>query len=433
MSKNRKLNFFKNLANLQFALVLLIVIEFLISVGTFIEQDQSINFYKENYPELYPMFGFLNWKVIRFLKWDKIYKSWCFFVVLLVFGSSLLACTFTTQIPSIKTFKNWKFITKKLMESEVLVNEILNLGTFSSFAFNVNVQHYHLFFQSKKGYSYSGLLGRIAPILVHFSIIAALFSFTLGLFVEYFAQEFLPRGELGHIQNLLSSGTTSYVSQNVAYRINNFWITYTRNSKADQFYSDLSLFDSNGNEFNRKILFVNEPFGFENIVIYQTDWDLLGLKLQVGENQNFQISLKRVSGGTNHFWLGFLPFERGWQTIVIKNMCGDVLVYNDTGILNKEAMIGYSIFNDTNFQVQILDLISSSGLQLKSDVSVNSVYLSFFLLIPSVYVSFFAYSQIWCIELGSSLKLIGVANRSILLFQDEFRKIIKRSRPNVPQ
>jgi len=31
------------------------------------------------------------------------------------------------------------------------------------------------------------------------------------------------------------------------------------------------------------------------------------------------------------------------------------------------------------------------------------------------------------------LKLVGVANRSMLLFQDEFRKIIKRSRMNGTQ
>ena len=180
-----------------------------------------------------------------------MYKSWSFFLVLFLFGSSLVACMFTTQIPSIKAFKSWKFLTRKLMQSEVLVTEILNLGTLNSFAFNVNIRHYHLFFQSQRGYAYAGLLGRIAPIFVHFSIITALFSFTLGLFIKYFAQESLPRGELGHIQNILNSGTRSYVSQNVAYRVNNFWITYTQNSKADQCYSDLSLFDAKGNEFSR--------------------------------------------------------------------------------------------------------------------------------------------------------------------------------------
>jgi cytochrome c biogenesis protein len=83
--------------------------------------------------------------------------------------------------------------------------------------------------------------------------------------------------------------------------------------------------------------------------------------------------------------------------------------------------------------VQVLDLISSSGLQLKSDASVNNIYFSFFFLITSVYVSFVTYSQIWCIESGIYLKFVGLANRSVLFFQDDFRKIIKRSRKNGTQ
>ena len=44
---NRK-KFLKNLANLQLAIVLLFTIGFVIALGTIIEQDQSLTFYKEN-------------------------------------------------------------------------------------------------------------------------------------------------------------------------------------------------------------------------------------------------------------------------------------------------------------------------------------------------------------------------------------------------
>ena len=104
---NRK-KFLKNLANLQLAIVLLFTIGFVIAIGTIIEQDQSLTFYKENYPENAPLFGFLTWKLINFLDLDKIYTTWWFVILLTLFGSSLLACTFTTQLPSIKNFKIWK-------------------------------------------------------------------------------------------------------------------------------------------------------------------------------------------------------------------------------------------------------------------------------------------------------------------------------------
>ena len=62
---------------------------------------------------------------------------------------------------------------------------------------------------------------------------------TLGSFAGYTAQEIVPRGEIFHIQNLTKSGDISYIPQKLSCRINNFWITYTKTLKTDQFYSDL--------------------------------------------------------------------------------------------------------------------------------------------------------------------------------------------------
>ena len=58
-------NFFPNrilkkLANLKLAIGLLFLIGFVIALGTFIEQGQSIIFYKTNYPESSPIFGFVS-------------------------------------------------------------------------------------------------------------------------------------------------------------------------------------------------------------------------------------------------------------------------------------------------------------------------------------------------------------------------------------
>ena len=89
MSTKNKTKIFKKLANLQFAISLLFTIVIFIAIGTIIEQDQNLNFYKENYPEANPIFGFLNWKIIAFLNLDRVYTAWWFILVLLLFGSSL--------------------------------------------------------------------------------------------------------------------------------------------------------------------------------------------------------------------------------------------------------------------------------------------------------------------------------------------------------
>ena len=67
------------------------------------------------------------------------------------------------------------------------------------------------------------MLGRVAPIVVHASIIILLVGSTLGTFFGYTAQEIVPRGEIFHIQNLTKFGNVSYVPQTFSCRINNFW------------------------------------------------------------------------------------------------------------------------------------------------------------------------------------------------------------------
>ena len=101
--KNFSSNFIlRRLANLQFAIGMLLLIGILIAIGTFIEQDQSIVFYQTNYPESQPIFGFVDWRFIYFLSLNKIYTSYWFAFILFVFASSLIACTFTTQLPLLK-------------------------------------------------------------------------------------------------------------------------------------------------------------------------------------------------------------------------------------------------------------------------------------------------------------------------------------------
>jgi cytochrome c biogenesis protein len=302
MKKNYIKKIIKILSNLQLAISLLFIIGIIIAIGTVIEQDQSLTFYQENYSETKPMFGFLTWKIITFLSLNQLYTNWWFLLLLLLFSGSLIACTFTTQLPSVKTFKLWKFFGKSKSIKALNLSENVNLGYFNSVAYYCNNKRYHFFRQRKKGYAYSGLLGRVAPVIVHASIVLLLFGSTVGSFGGFTAQEIVPRGEISHIQNLTKFGNFSYIPQEITFRVNDFWITYTKDFKIDQFYSDLSLLSQDGKEIKRKTIFVNEPFVDSNNVFYQTDWEILGMKLRLSNNDIFQIPFKK----NNKEWPKFL-------------------------------------------------------------------------------------------------------------------------------
>ena len=59
-----KQRIFKFLADLRFAITILLIIACFSIIGTVIEQDQSIEIYKMNYPLTNQVFGFLSCKIL---------------------------------------------------------------------------------------------------------------------------------------------------------------------------------------------------------------------------------------------------------------------------------------------------------------------------------------------------------------------------------
>ena len=59
-----KQRFLKLLADLRFAITILLIIAFVSLIGTIIEQDASIEVYKLNYPLTNKLFGILSWDII---------------------------------------------------------------------------------------------------------------------------------------------------------------------------------------------------------------------------------------------------------------------------------------------------------------------------------------------------------------------------------
>jgi len=430
-------NFFPNrilkkLANLKLAIGLLFLIGFVIALGTFIEQGQSIIFYKTNYPESSPIFGFVDWQFIFAFGLNEVYTSYWFILILFIFGLSLISCTFTTQLPLLKQFKRWQFITSDERFKKLNTSDLLNL-TANNLAYRLHKNHYHIFRQNTKSYSYSGLLGRIGPIFVHFSIICLILGSLWSSFSGYTAQEIVPRGEIFHVQNLLKSGNTSYVPQSFSWRVNDFWITYTDQSKTSQFYSDLSVLNNEGVEVKRKVIFVNEPFVYKDTTLYQTDWDIAGLKIGFNDNVPTQIPLQKINKNGRKFWLGSVPVGiiNGVPinySILVNDLTGNLLIYNENGELVQGSKVGEVVTVNNGINIKFYDFVTTTGLQIKTDFGIPLVYFSFFLLMISIYISFISYSQVWEYRTVNNLFIGGKSNRAVLYFQQELKKILQPTR-----
>ena len=418
-----KQKIFRLLADLRFSIFILLLISFCSIAGTIIEQDQPIEIYKLNYPLTSPVFGFLTWDRILQLGLDHVYKTWWFFTLIFLFGISLISCTFLQQFPSLKIARRCQFFRTTGQFYRLKISTILNNFSLNKILLRIKDDKYSVFQQKNIIYCYKGLIGRIAPIVVHFSMILVLLGTIVGSLFGFKAQEIVPKTETFHIQNILSNGQLTVIPKTSA-RINDFWITYTKNKTISQFYSDISVLDNQGNEINRKTISVNYPLVSNNIYYYQTDWNLIGLRFQNLKNEILEYPLINVN--QNKIWLTWISnnssLNEGIVTI-IDNLEGYCSVYNENG-----QFIGNIELNETvNFKIPItlLEIISSTGLQIKTDPGIPIIYLGFFFLMLSTLISYITYSQIWIIQKNQQIFIGGTTNRAIFEFELEFFKFIK--------
>lgn len=414
----------KSLADLRFAIILLLLIALFSIIGTIIEQDQSIETYKINYPLSKKIFGFLSWDIILKFGFDHVYKTWWFITLISIFGLSLLLCTTLQQVPSLKISRSCQFLRKTQQFQKLTISSKLNTFNLQQFLFKIKKINYSIFQQKNILYCYKGLIGRFSPIIVHFSMILILIGAIFSSLDGFKAQEIIPKTEFFHIQNILNNGKISLIPK-LSGRINDFWITYTNQNTIEQFYSDFSILNDSGNEIERQTIFVNSPAQYNGINYYQTDWNLMGLRIQDLNSRIVQYPLITILKSSNKFWLSWIPTDNTLKKgiiILINNLEGFCSIYNNYGkfIGNLELNEPFS----TNFPIVLIDIISSTGLQIKLDPGIPLIYTGFFFLMISTIISYITYSQLWIIQDKTKIIIGGNTNRGTFGFELEFFKLI---------
>ena len=421
-----KQKFFRLLADLRFSIFILLLISFCSIAGTIIEQDQSIETYKINYPLTNPIFGFLSWDYILQFGLDHIYKTWWFLGLIFLFGLSLVLCSFLQQLPSLKIARRCQFFRRTEQFYKLKISTILNNFSFNKIVSRIRENQYSIFQQKNILYCYKGLVGRIAPIIVHFSMILILLGTIIGSLFGFKAQEIIPKTENFHIQNILNTGSLTIIPK-ISARINDFWITYTTTKTISQFYSDISILNWDGNEKNRKTIYVNYPLIYKGVYYYQTDWNLIGLRFQNLKNQIIEYPLINILRNQDKVWLTWISNDqtlKNGNIIIIDNLEGYCSIYNERGQFLANIELNEKI--NFNQPITLLEIISSTGLQIKTDPGIPMIYSGFFFLMISTLISYITYSQIWIIQRDQKIFIGGNTNRAVFEFELEFLKICSK-------
>ena len=412
-------------ADLRFSIILLLFISILSVFGTIIEQNQSLENYKLNYPLINTNFRFLTWDRIIKYELDHVYTTWWFVTLIFLFGLSLTLCTLLQQFPLLKIAVRCQFFRTTKQFYRLKIFTVLNHFSLNNILWMIKDKHYSIFQQKNIIYCYKGLIGRIAPILVHFSMLLILFGTVIGSLFGFKAQEIIPKTESFHIQNILNNGALTIIPETSA-RINDFWIIYTKSRTITQFYSDISILDSLGTEMKRKTIAVNYPFINNNTYYYQTEWNLVSLRFQSKNEEILEYPLINFLNNRNKAWLTWVSNNKSFNqgiVVIIDNLEGYCSIYNETGQFR-----GNLELNETgSFKslLTLVDIMSSTGLQVKKDMSIAIIYIGFFLLMFSTLLSYVTYSQIWIFQENQQLFIGGTTNRAVLDFELEFFKFIK--------
>ncbi|NES83778.1 MAG: cytochrome c biogenesis protein [Moorea sp. SIO2B7] len=423
----------KIIADLKLAIVLLLLIALFSISGTVIEQGQTLAFYQQNYPEDPALFGFLSWKVLLFLGLNHVYSTWWFLALLILFGSSLTACTFTRQFPALKAARKWKFYDKPRQFEKLALSAELDTGSANSVIPLLEKKGYKVFQENNSIYARKGIIGKIGPIIVHAAMLIILAGSIWGTLTGFLAQEIVPSGESFQVKNIIEAGPLAapQLPKDWGIKVNRFWIDYTPEGNIDQFYSDLSVINNQGEELKHKTIYVNQPLRYKGVTFYQTDWGIAAVRVQVNKSPIFQIPMKQLDTPTNgRIWGTWIPTKPDMSegvSLITKDLQGTMLVYDVEGNLASAVRTGMAT-TVNGVTLKVYDLIGSTGLQIKADPGIPIVYTGFGLLMLGVIMSYVSHSQIWALQEGDRFYLGGKTNRAQVSFERELVEILEQIR-----
>lgn len=416
-------------ANLKFAILLLLFLAGISSIGSLIEQNREDIFYKEQYRTLILNIPF--WKIILRLGLNTIYTNSWFLFTLCLLGFSLICCTFSQQLPTLKFSRRYYFYKRPKQFQKLVFSSKQNSVLKSHLSYNLLNKQYSLFYKKNTLYAYKGLISRLGPVIVHLSLICILFGSMLGSLKGFTAQELIPKTEIFHVQNIIKYGMLSEIPQKT-FRINDFWFTYNSNNEISQYYSDISALTSHGLEVKRKTISVNNPLLIDRLTIYQTDWGISGIRLKfenamsLDSSINIQLPVLKVPNLKEKIWVSSLPpFAENKESfiVLIKNNRGQVNLFNTSGQFLKTINLGESnsLTKTSNFEFR--DIIASTGIQIKSDPGIGIIYFGFLFLILSSLISYLAFSEFWLL-VDQKVALLGArTNRAKVFLNTEFLKV----------
>jgi len=265
-----------------------------------------------------------------------------------------------------------------------------------------------------------GVIGRLGPILIHLGMILLMIGATYGSLNGKTIEKFLAPGRsIDLLNNNQEKGLT--------IELQKFQIQRDPQGRAEQYKSIVNIIEPNGNNQSKEIS-VNYPLRYKGLTLYQADWSLAAITIQIDNSPKLQIPIEPIPELGEQVWGTIIPTNKdGINQILltVDSELGPVNIYDNDGTLltklsiNKEEKVKGAL-------IKIINIIPSSGLLLKHDPGVPLVYLSFAIILIGGSLSIISTKKIWVLHENekSMIYIGGLSNRNLSGLSKELPNLI---------
>tara|TARA_B100000965_G_scaffold103204_1_gene84980 strand:- start:1998 stop:3278 length:1281 start_codon:yes stop_codon:yes gene_type:complete len=414
---------FNWLSSLKIAIFLLIVIAISCAAGTIIPQQESEQFYYDNFNKN-PFLGIINGKILLLFEFNHIYTSFWFLLLLTWLAIALGVCSFKRQFPILKSALDWIDYKSPRQIEKLSISQTIQTSNISKglekLTTNLKNQGWNVKETDGRIAARKGAIGRLGPILIHLGMILLMVGATYGSLNGQTIEKFLAPGRsIDLVDKSKNKGLT--------VQLQNFQIERDPKGRAEQYRSTVNIIEPNGNTEEREIS-VNYPLRYKGLTLYQADWALAAITIQINDSPKLQIPIESIPELGEQVWGTVIPTKKDGSDpilITVNSEIGPVIIYDNDGkklitlSKNKEAEVKESL-------IKIINIIPSSGLLLKRDPGVPLVYTSFAIILIGGSLSLISTKKLWIIhEKEKSLIFIGgLSNRNLFGLSKELPKFI---------
>ncbi|MFM7269098.1 MAG: cytochrome c biogenesis protein ResB [Cyanobium sp.] len=426
------------IADLRTAIGLLLLIAVASGLGTAIPQGESEAFYRQRYDPA-PWLGLLRGDGVMALQLDHVYGSSWFLVLLAWLGLALLLCSWRRQWPALQAALRWVDYRDARQLSKLSLAETVACADSSAglarLEQRLRQRGWQVQAHDDRLAARRGVAGKVGPLLVHAGLVLLMVGAAWGAVAGQRQEQFLAPGR--ELELLDSRGRSQ-----LSVALDRFTIQRDPAGRPEQFTSSLRILpaaatpDGPTPPAEPAQISVNHPLRTRGITLYQADWALVAIDIQIGRSPMLQLPLQPLPQLGEQVWGLVLPTRPdGSEPVLlsVSNEAGPVEVYGPDGANLGSLVPAGEPLEVRGLPLRVASILPASGILLKRDPGVPLVYSGFAVTLLGGGLSLIATRQLWAVREAGRLHVGGLCNRSLTGFATVLPQLLAELDASAPE